>query len=82
MLVTVSGLMVSRHILSLLGFVAPGYFFWNPLHSISAKILLAVLLIHIVVHWKWFLSLFNQRSNKENAQVTLETEALDAGNMD
>jgi hypothetical protein len=50
---TVSGLMVSRHILPLLGFVAPGYFLWNPVHSLSAKALLALLVVHVVLHWKW-----------------------------
>ncbi|MCL1846757.1 MAG: DUF4405 domain-containing protein [Coriobacteriia bacterium] len=55
MVVTVSGIMVSRHILPLLGLVAPDYFFWNPLHSVSAKALLALALIHVVVHagWLW-----------------------------
>ena len=57
MVVTVSGLMVSRHILPLLGLVAPGYFFWNPLHSMSAKVLLALLVIHIAINagriWKY-----------------------------
>jgi hypothetical protein len=57
MVVTVSGIMVSRHILPLFGYVAPGYFFWNPLHSISAKILLALLIIHVVAHFRWFASL-------------------------
>jgi hypothetical protein len=61
MVVTVSGLMVSRFILPLFGLVAPGYFFWNPLHSISAKVLLALLLVHVVAHWKWFASLFDSR---------------------
>ena len=47
---TISGIMVSRFILPLFGFVAPGYFFWNPIHSMSAKVLLALLVIHIVVN--------------------------------
>ena len=58
MLTTVSGLMVSRYILPLFDQVAPGYFFWNPLHSITAKILLALLLIHVVTHFSWFTRLF------------------------
>jgi hypothetical protein len=53
MVVTVSGIMVSRHILPLLGLVAPGYFFWSPLHSISAKVLLALLVVHVVAHARW-----------------------------
>lgn len=56
-LCALSGLMVSRHILPLLGFVAPGYWFWNPLHVISAKILLALIIVHIVVHLRWFAAL-------------------------
>jgi hypothetical protein len=67
LVVTVSGLMVSRHILPLFGLVAPGYFFWSPLHSISAKILLALLVVHIVVHFKWF-TLLIKRKKKENIE--------------
>jgi hypothetical protein len=67
MVVTVSGLMVSRHILPLFGLVAPGYFFWNPLHSISAKVLLALLLVHIVSHWRWLASLFGRHRKADAA---------------
>jgi hypothetical protein len=61
MVVTVSGLLVSRHILPLLGFVAPGYFFWSPVHAIAAKVLLALLFVHVVVHFKWFASLVKRK---------------------
>jgi hypothetical protein len=63
-IVMVSGIMVSRHILPAFGLVAPGYFFWNPLHSISAKMLLALLVIHVVVHWRWIVSLFDKGMKK------------------
>jgi hypothetical protein len=46
----VSGIMVSRYVLPALGFVAPGYFFWLPTHLMSAKILLALLVVHVAVH--------------------------------
>jgi hypothetical protein len=61
MVVTVSGLGVSRHILPLFDLVSPGYFFWNPLHSISAKVLLALLVVHIVVHWRWLWGLVKKK---------------------
>ncbi len=62
--VTVSGIMVSRYILPALGFVAQGYFFWNPLHSISAKVLFVLILVHVVVHASWFAQLlFKRRHN-------------------
>lgn len=53
MAVTVSGLLVSGAVLPAFGLYAEGYYFWGPLHSISAKALLALLLVHVVVHWKW-----------------------------
>ncbi|MDR1014808.1 MAG: DUF4405 domain-containing protein [Coriobacteriales bacterium] len=58
MVVTVSGIMISRHILPALGLVAQGYFFWNPLHSLFAKVLLALLMVHVVVHAKWLWAFF------------------------
>ena len=66
MAVTVSGLMVSRHILPLLGFVAPHYFFWNSIHSISAKVLLALFVVHLATHWRWFIMLWKGRKGKED----------------
>ena len=51
--VTVSGIMVSGAVLPALGLYADGYYFWDPLHAIAAKALLALLLVHVVVHWHW-----------------------------
>lgn len=47
-----SGLMVSATVLPTFGLFAPGYFFWDPLHAFSAKLLLALLLIHGFLHWR------------------------------
>lgn len=48
----VSGLMVSGAVLPALGVYATGYYFWDPLHAVSAKLLLALLLVHLVLNWK------------------------------
>ncbi len=53
MTVTVSGIMVSGAVLPALGLYADGYYFWDPLHAIAAKALLALLLVHVVAHWRW-----------------------------
>lgn len=53
MTATVSGVMVSGAVLPALGLYAEGYYFWDPLHAMSAKALLALLLVHVVVHWRW-----------------------------
>lgn len=52
----VSGAMVSGTVLPAMGLYAPGYYFWDPLHAVSAKVLLALLLVHVVVHGKWIAS--------------------------
>ena len=68
MLAIVSGLMVSRVILPFIGFVAPGFFFWEPLHEISAKILFALTLVHVVVHGRWIASLLSGRKKEQQIQ--------------
>lgn len=42
----VSGVMVSGEVLAAFGLYAPGYFFWDPLHAFSAKLLLALAVVH------------------------------------
>lgn len=58
--VTVSGIMVSGAVLPVLGLYAEGYYFWDPLHAVSAKVLLALLLIHVAAHWKWIAGAFKK----------------------
>lgn len=58
--VTVSGLCVSGAVLPAMGLYAEGYFFWDPLHSIAAKVLLALLLLHVVMHGKWIIGLIKK----------------------
>lgn len=47
---TVSGVLISGTVLPAMGLYADGYFFWSPLHAASAKLLLALLAVHVVVH--------------------------------
>lgn len=47
----VSGLMVSGAVLQTLGLYAHGYYFWDPLHAITAKLFFALILVHLVLHW-------------------------------
>ena len=37
-------------VLPALGLYARGYFFWDPLHAASAKVLLALLLVHLALN--------------------------------
>ena len=60
MVVTVSGLLISGAVLPAFGLYAGGYYFWDPLHAIAAKALLALLLVHVVVHWKRLYNFFKK----------------------
>lgn len=52
-LCVVSGVMVSGTVLPTFGLFADGYYFWDPLHAVAAKMLLALLLVHVAVHIPW-----------------------------
>lgn len=56
----VSGLMVSGSVLQVFGLYAPGYLFWNPLHSFSAKAILALAIVHVVLCSPRFAALVRQ----------------------
>ena len=46
----VSGVLISATVLPAFGLLAPGYFVWDPLHAASAKVLLALVLVHAASH--------------------------------
>jgi hypothetical protein len=52
----VSGIFVSRYVLPAIGLVAPGYFFWYPLLSITAKLLLATIIALLALHFRWIVA--------------------------
>lgn len=62
----VSGVLESGEVLRKLGYFADGYYFWNPLHAASAKVLLALILVHIVLHVRQVVS-FAKRRGSSNA---------------
>ncbi len=60
----VSGLMVSGAVLPAFGLYAEGYYFWGPLHAASAKLLLALLLVHVAAHWRWVASFIKKKGSE------------------
>ncbi|MEI3231991.1 MAG: DUF4405 domain-containing protein [Gordonibacter pamelaeae] len=67
MVCVVSGVLVSGAVLPALGYYAQGYYFWDPLHAVSAKVLLALLLVHVVVHARWFMRFAMRGKDTEHA---------------
>lgn len=64
----VSGAMVSGTLLPSLGLYATGYYFWDPLHALSAKVLLAALLVHVVLRVPAAASVLRRQLAKENGR--------------
>ena len=50
MVCAVSGVMVSGEVLPALGLYAEGYWLWDPLHIASAKLLLALVILHVAAN--------------------------------
>lgn len=59
----VSGVMVSGTVLPSMGLYASGYHFWDPLHAVAAKVLLAALLVHVVVRGPAALAVLRRRKD-------------------
>lgn len=66
----VSGAMVSGALLPSLGLYATGYYFWDPLHALSAKVLLAALLVHVVLRVPGALAVFRHREAQVEKRVS------------
>ena len=64
-LCTISGLLISGDVLPAFGMYATGYYFWDPLHAFSAKLLLALIIVHVVIHWRWIFSWFKKTIGKD-----------------
>lgn len=63
----VSGVMVSGMVLPSMGLYATGYSFWDPLHAVAAKVLLAALIVHVVVRAPAALAVLRQRGSRRAA---------------
>ena len=63
-----TGVMVSGTVLPSLGLYATGYHFWDPLHAVAAKVLLAALLVHLVVRAPAALAVLRQRRGLRAAE--------------
>lgn len=65
----VSGTMVSGTALPAMGLYASGYHFWDPLHAVAAKVLLAALLVHVVVRAPAALAVLRRKKNMTGSET-------------
>ncbi|MEA5018895.1 MAG: DUF4405 domain-containing protein [Gordonibacter sp.] len=77
MVVVVSGLGISGTVLQTFGLYAEGYYVWAPLHAIAAKVLFALLLVHVAAHARSLYNLLKRSSALKCA--TQDDRSLDNG---
>jgi hypothetical protein len=70
--VMLSGIMVSRAVLALFGLSLSFGPVWSMLHSVSAKLALPVLGLHLGLHWRWGLSVAKRMFAKPAPQPSEE----------
>lgn len=58
--VMVSGLMISRAVLPVLGLTVPENSDWRMLHSLSADLVLWLTALHFALNWKWVVSMIKR----------------------
>ena len=54
--VTFTGLMISKSILPLIGLTAQHGGVWESLHRLSADVIVYIAGLHVALHWKWILN--------------------------
>ena len=59
-IVSISGIVISESALRLFGIYFEPDRFWSIIHNISATLFMAVLGIHIALHWKWIVRTFTK----------------------
>lgn len=52
-IITFTGIMISREALPLLGISVPGGMLWRGLHVTAANLSVFLAGLHVAVHWKW-----------------------------
>jgi cytochrome b len=73
----VSGLMISKTLLSSLGISLAHGGSWKQIHSLAADVTVYLLAIHIALHWKWVSSAFNLHILKPSMRLFERPEKLE-----
>ncbi|CAM3606633.1 DUF4405 domain-containing protein [Zobellia roscoffensis] len=64
--VTLSGIVISESALPLVGIHFEPDAFWSKIHDVSATLFMALLGVHIALHWKWIVGAFKKLKFKSD----------------
>lgn len=75
-LVTISGIVISESALPVFGIHFEPDQFWSVVHNLSATLLMAILGIHIALHWKWIVGTFRKLKFKSDFHTLSEINVI------
>ena len=75
-IVTLSGIVISEAALPTFGIYVEPDNFWSVIHNLSATLLMAVLGIHIALHWKWIVAVFKKLKIKSDIYNLTELKVI------
>ena len=59
-MIMLSGLMISKTVMPFFGITLPQGLSWRELHSLSTNITMALMGLHVAVHWSWIVNMFKR----------------------
>ncbi len=59
-MIMLSGLMISKTVVPFLGLSLPQDMNWKSLHELSTNITMALMGLHVALHWSWITSMFKK----------------------
>lgn len=78
-LIAVSGIMISRSVVPVLGLSISGGRQWEGLHHLSANIVFVLVGLHVVSHWRWIVDAVKRYIIAPLTGNRLNTAALNRG---
>ena len=75
-IVTVSGIVISESALPLFGIHFEPDMFWSQIHNISATLFMAILGIHIALHWAWIIGAISKLKFKSDLHHLIEIRSI------
>lgn len=74
-MITLSGLMISKTVVPFFGWSLPADMSWRQLHELSTNLIMILMGLHVALHWNWIMNMF-KRLFMSRASVPVTNPAI------